>query len=687
MVNSMIFNCIQIQNFLSIGKLDINLQNRGLVMIEGKNYDNPSLNNNGAGKSSIIEAIVFALYGRTLRGLKGDAVVSRVTGKNMRVCLEITDEDTSQYQIIRQRKCSGSKYLLFKDGVNITPKSEMDFDKYIIQLLQADYQIFTSSLLFSSDSFKISSASDSDIKKAFDTILGLDILAKAHENTKGKLKSALDNQTSYKSQIERLTNRLQGIDSSIQSLIQEQDKFMKDIDFKKEQCTKNIEIYTEELNVLEIELEDIYDDCDDKENHIANLTDELEKVKSQITVLSEYQQKIQDLAQSIKQYELELVKHQSDLNVKHKDLTTLQKQQVNLQTKYSDVQKSIQNAYKQIGQPCKTCGNLLTEDSIKSLISDYTQKLSEIQEELSELDSDSLVQHIQSIQNQINTIQLSLQTDKELKKKYEEMLQTDQTIQKSQLLEKQIVQEEKSLVKLQSEVKLKKSEIKQIKQKISETESQLTNLQNTENPHDKAIQKFQEEQSLIQGEKSELETKLQDLTEYIPRLQFWEHGFSNQGIKSFILDDVTPFLNRRLNKYLSQLTSGQIEAEFSSQTQLKSGEYREKFTLFINNVDGGGQYQANSSGEKKRIDLAINLALQDLVASRAYKKIDIALFDEIFDSLDENGIDGVISLLYELAKEKSTIFVISHNEYLKSYFTNILTIAKKGGISYEQPKS
>ena len=54
----------------------------------------------------------------------------------------------------------------------------------------------------------------------------------------------------------------------------------------------------------------------------------------------------------------------------------------------------------------------------------------------------------------------------------------------------------------------------------------------------------------------------------------------------------------------------------------------------------------------------------------------------MFDSLDENGIDGVISLLQELAQTKSTILVVSHNEYLKSYFTNVLTVVKQNGCSH-----
>ena len=53
----------------------------------------------------------------------------------------------------------------------------------------------------------------------------------------------------------------------------------------------------------------------------------------------------------------------------------------------------------------------------------------------------------------------------------------------------------------------------------------------------------------------------------------------------------------------------------------------------------------------------------------------------MFDALDEQGIDGVVYLLQELAQSKSTILVVSHNEYLKSYFTNTWTMIKQDGYS------
>ena len=105
----MIFSTLTIQNFMSIRNASIDLSNRGLILINGVNHDNEALNNNGAGKSSILEALIYVLYGRTIRGLKGDEVVHKIPKKNTKVSLEVIDDDGVKYLITRYRKHSTNK--------------------------------------------------------------------------------------------------------------------------------------------------------------------------------------------------------------------------------------------------------------------------------------------------------------------------------------------------------------------------------------------------------------------------------------------------------------------------------------------------------------------------------------------------------------------------------------------------
>ena len=90
------------QNF-SIKEAKIDLNDRGLVLIEGVNEDDPSAKSNGAGKSSIVDALCWCLYGKTARGVSSDAVVNRKTKKNCCVSVLIQDGE-DEYPVVRSRK-------------------------------------------------------------------------------------------------------------------------------------------------------------------------------------------------------------------------------------------------------------------------------------------------------------------------------------------------------------------------------------------------------------------------------------------------------------------------------------------------------------------------------------------------------------------------------------------------------
>jgi DNA repair exonuclease SbcCD ATPase subunit len=160
---------------------------------------------------------------------------------------------------------------------------------------------------------------------------------------------------------------------------------------------------------------------------------------------------------------------------------------------------------------------------------------------------------------------------------------------------------------------------------------------------------------------------------------FWVNSFGNQGIKSVLLDSVTPYLNQRANHYLSKLADSSIEVIFNTQTQLKGGEKRDKFSVDVSNKNGDAEYKGNSGGEKRRVDIAISMALQDLVSSRSNKSLDLVVYDEVYEGLDAVGCEAVIELLREKAKVFGTVIVITHNESLKQLFNRHITIKKEGG--------
>jgi DNA repair exonuclease SbcCD ATPase subunit len=83
------FKRLKINNFLAIGQVVLELNDLGLVLIQGLNEDEPSASSNGAGKSTLGDALSWVLFGKTARGLSADAVVNRTVGKNTLVELEV----------------------------------------------------------------------------------------------------------------------------------------------------------------------------------------------------------------------------------------------------------------------------------------------------------------------------------------------------------------------------------------------------------------------------------------------------------------------------------------------------------------------------------------------------------------------------------------------------------------------
>lgn len=137
------FNRVIIKNFLSVGEtpVDVNF-NPGLNIITGNNKDKVD-RRNGVGKSTVADAVYFAIFGTTLRELKKDHIVNNITQRGCEITLEFTvndDGSTSRYKI--NRKLTPSKCYLYKDDVDITRDSIQNTSEYIMNLLNTNPDVF-----------------------------------------------------------------------------------------------------------------------------------------------------------------------------------------------------------------------------------------------------------------------------------------------------------------------------------------------------------------------------------------------------------------------------------------------------------------------------------------------------------------------------------------------------------------
>ena len=75
------FKKIKAKNFLSYKDLELDLDKRGLILVEGKNLTNSAFLSNGSAKSSLLSTVTYALYGKTEKGQTADEVVNNKVEK------------------------------------------------------------------------------------------------------------------------------------------------------------------------------------------------------------------------------------------------------------------------------------------------------------------------------------------------------------------------------------------------------------------------------------------------------------------------------------------------------------------------------------------------------------------------------------------------------------------------------
>jgi DNA repair exonuclease SbcCD ATPase subunit len=229
-----------------------------------------------------------------------------------------------------------------------------------------------------------------------------------------------------------------------------------------------------------------------------------------------------------------------------------------------------------------------------------------------------------------------------------------------------IVQELASL-KLQHEAQ------NDLKNKHNEIERTITNIKNQNKVYEAEIQTiekqefdmrqmgasqgkiFEMEHQLEQGAKALTElNKMQDVVE------FWKSGFSSTGIPSMLIDEAVPFMNQRVTYYLDLITNGRYIVSFDTMAETKAGEFRDKIAVRVVDTHTRANSRVQLSGGQTRIiDIATILTLGDLQASIQDVKFNILLFDEIFDSLDEENI-GYVSKILPKLKINRSIYIISH---------------------------
>jgi DNA repair exonuclease SbcCD ATPase subunit len=226
--------------------------------------------------------------------------------------------------------------------------------------------------------------------------------------------------------------------------------------------------------------------------------------------------------------------------------------------------------------------------------------------------------------------------------------------------------------------------------KVSEdVESRLNLAKEIHNQHDKLVDrivdlktKTSEEkerinpyQEVIDTLKTQLEQVQEDLSGHLLKISKLDIGIKEyeyirrsyhdrNKIKMFILSDLVPYLNQRIEYYLNAFECD-LKLTFTS-------------TLSVETSRWG--YDFHSGGQQKRIDLAIMFALYDLYISMYGQQCNVMVLDEVDGSLDPHGVRMFVDIIHndfsgDRPDKPDTILIISHKNEMVDQFPNHVLVS------------
>jgi DNA repair exonuclease SbcCD ATPase subunit len=181
---------IAIENVFSIGWASIALEHRGVVLVQGRSFDEGSsdagIPSNGSGKSSLInKALLWGLFGKTAGGLKGDDVINRFTGKSALVSIDLFSRG-SIYRIIRSRGKGSSNLVLYRKSENISTRDVRTTQAKIEEIIGMDFKTFVNTDFFGQGNAQPFLQLTSSVQReVLESILPMEVLEKWIENSKG----------------------------------------------------------------------------------------------------------------------------------------------------------------------------------------------------------------------------------------------------------------------------------------------------------------------------------------------------------------------------------------------------------------------------------------------------------------------------------------------------------------------
>tara|TARA_R110001632_G_scaffold81097_2_gene180816 strand:+ start:1407 stop:3179 length:1773 start_codon:yes stop_codon:yes gene_type:complete len=249
---------LTVRNFMSVGNQTqaVNFNREQLTLVLGENLDqggDDSGSRNGTGKTTIINALSYALYGKALTNIRANNLINKTNSKGMLVTLHF-EKNNVDYRVERGRGPNLLKFYVNDQEQEITDESQGDSRKtqeFINDLLDMSHDMFKHIVALNTYTEPFLSMRQNDQRAIIEQLLGITILSEKADSLKEQTKKTKDAITEETLKINAIQSANEKIQTTIDSLSRTQRAWLS----KKEQDCVKLQSGITELEKVDIDAE------------------------------------------------------------------------------------------------------------------------------------------------------------------------------------------------------------------------------------------------------------------------------------------------------------------------------------------------------------------------------------------------------------------------------------------------
>lgn len=605
------------------GGFKLPLEDQGAVMLRGPQ---------GVGKTALVDAVSWCLYGRTAPrkpgndapSLRGDEVINdNADACAVTVGIEV---DGERYEVIRKKKRGKGDRVRVK-GPHSRPDGILGDAEWVEALVGMSYALWRSCVSLGQGAVaNWLTSTDKHRKALLSDAHGLSVCERARKIVRKRLKAYEDELADAKTKAATLEGAIQQLEEmSFSDEAQEWEGH-------RAQRMDELEEAIDDAEDKAIKAERALDDAPDVEAENDELEDQILKLQRRLSV-SKGGTKKDALQKSIGAAEAERSMVERDRNL--------------LSTK---LQSLIASAQGKAHGVCPTCEQPWDHASIDHHASEIEQQIKSKEFEINTLNS-----RIANAEMELAGLTGNEGTEREKILEKLKKLQGEQ----GKLREVQ-----NAIAKLRSNAEAARAE----KQRLAEERRQLAEA---ENPYAARAESHKKQLEAKRGDYANLNEEIEETHAHVERLRFWFEGFGQNGLPVVVMRSAMGDLEDTANEFLGRLTQGKLWATLSLEDDALDVSFLER--------DGDGwrmrRYEQLSGGQRRCAELAFSpLGLSEMLFRRLKCKVPLLVIDELTTHLGAREKVIACQILHDLDRE--TVLVIDHDPTVQGQFDVVYEVTE-----------